>query len=210
MTIVGVVGNVRPVLQMSIGPQMYVSYLQQSEPNVTLMIRSQPGAAVPIEAVKQALWSVVPEQPVFDIRPLEAMTAQWLAQPRLIAQLLGGFAALAFLMSTLGVYMIVTYLTTQRTKEVAVRRAIGATSRDIVRLLTGQTARWTIAGVVVGIGGAIAATSTLDAVLTGIARPEATTVAAIGALYLIVVIAAVCIPAARALRLDPSVVLRTE
>ena len=208
-TIVGVVGNVRPPARRETDPQIYVSYLQQSEPNITLLVRSA-GGPVPIDSVKQAIWSVVPEQPFFDIRPLSEVAAQSLAGPRVIAQLLGTFALLALLMSTLGVYTLVSYLTSGRTKEVALRRAIGAQAFDVMKLLAVPTMRWTLAGVLAGAVGAVLVSNSLRAVVADVTEVELTAVAAIAALYLVVVAVAICAPAARALRIDPSVALRAE
>src|SRR5262249_52382134 len=70
MTIVGVVGSVRPTVQLEITPQIYVSYLQQNEPNVNLLVRSSSGASIAAEALKRAVWEVDPSQPVFNIQPL--------------------------------------------------------------------------------------------------------------------------------------------
>jgi putative ABC transport system permease protein len=133
-----------------------------------------------------------------------------MSQPRLIAQLLGGFPLLAVVMSTMGVYMVVTYLTSRRTKEVALRRAIGAESLDVLRLLTGQTMRWMGVGLVLGLAGAVAASGALQAVLRGLTHLDLGTVAAIGAFYLLVVAVAVWVPTAKALRRDPAAVLRSE
>ncbi len=178
--------------------------------NITLLVQSAAGAVVPIDAVKQAIWSVSPDQPVFDIRPMSAVVRRSTAQPRLIAQLLGGFALLALLMSIVGVYMIVSYMISGRAKEVAVRRAIGAESLDVLKLLAGQTVRWTLAGLALGVGGAIAASGALRGALTGLGHLDVPTVGAVSLLYLGIVVLAVCIPAARALRLDPAAALRAE
>lgn len=209
-TIVGIAGDVRPLLQREIAPQIYVSYLQQSEPNITLLVRSTPNSNVPVEAIKQAVWSVVPEQPVFGIRPLADAVEQAMAEPRLVAKLLGAFASLALLISTLGVYTLVSYLTARRTREVAVRRAIGADSLDVMRLLVVPTLVWSFAGVTIGAIAAVIASNVLRSVVLGIARFELPTVAAIAAVYLGVVAVAVAVPAARALRIEPARILRAE
>ena len=209
-TIVGVVGDVRSPARREIDPQIYVSYLQQSEPNITLLVRTAAGAPVPIDGIKQAIRSIVPEQPLFDIRPLSDVVTQSLAGPRVIARLLGTFAFLALLMSTLGVYTVVSYVTSRRTREVALRRAVGAQAGDVLRLLAAPTIRWTLVGVVAGTAGALAINNTLRAIVAGVAQVDLPAAAAIAALYLVIVAVAVCAPAARALRIDPAVILRAE
>lgn len=215
MTIVGVVGNVRTMLQnpaRSLGedvPQIYVSYLQQSEPNAILLVRPAAGP-LSIDAVKRAIWSVEPRQAVFGIRPLDELVSQSVRAQRFITVLIGCFAALALAMSMAGVFGVVSYLTSRRHREVAVRRAIGAKSADIMWLLSGQTFRWTLAGLAAGVGGAVLASRALRATVTGLADLDLTTVAIPIAGYLIVAAAAMILPALRALRVDPASALRAE
>jgi ABC-type antimicrobial peptide transport system permease subunit len=187
-----------------------VSYLQQAEPNVTLLVRSTAGLAVPVESIKQAVWRVVPEQPLFDIRSMADVVERPMTEPRLIARLLGAFALLALLMSTLGVYTVVSYLTARRTKEVALRRAIGADSLDVMRLLGIPTLGWTLVGLTLGVGAAVAAARLLRTVVLRDARVDVPTIVAIAVLYVIVAGIAVAVPAARALRIQPAHVLRAE
>ena len=209
-TIVGVAGDVRPPLQEDAGAQIYVSYLQQSEPSITLLVRSAPRATVSPVAIKRAVWSVVPDQPLFEIRSMADVVEQPISAPRLVARLLGAFALLALLMSTMGVYTVVAYLTARRTREVALRRAIGARAIDVLRLLATQTMRSTLVGLAIGVAGAAAATNLLRTVVLGTARLDVATVAGIGVIYLAVVAVAMCVPAARALRIDPARILRAE
>lgn len=209
-TIVGVAGNVRPVAMREVTPQIYVSYLQQSEPNITLFVRSAPGLTVSPESVKQAIWSVVPEQPLFDIGPMAEATERSMAEPRLITRLLGGLAFLALLMSTLGVYTVISYLTARRTKEVALRRAIGADARHVLQLLAIPTLTWTLAGLTIGIVAAIAAAGVLRSTVLRTTELDVLTVAGIGMVYLLIVAIAVAVPAVRALRIHPAGVLRAE
>lgn len=215
-TIIGIVANVRAPQQLESVPQIYVSYLQQSEPNITLLVRPAAGMSVPTDAVKRAIWTVLPEQPLYDIQPLAQVLDRRMSEARVMTGLIGSFAALALLMSTLGVYTIVSYLTARRTKEVALRRAIGATSRDVLRLLGLPTLRWAVLGATTGLVAAIGTSNALSAIAVNFDMPRGATrmdpsAAAFTALvYVIVVGAAVLVPATRALRIDPSTVLRAE
>ena len=215
-TIVGIVGNVRPPQQLENVPQIYMSSLQQSEPNISLLVKAAPGMTVTPDAIKRAVWSVVPAQPLFDIQPLTAIVDRRMASPLLMTQLLGLFAMLAMLMSTLGVYTIVSYLTARRTKEVALRRAIGATPRDVLRLLGLPTLRWTALGVAAGAVAAAATANTLSAIAVRFSLPPGATqlgpslLAITAAGYVLVVGIAVLVPAARALRVQPASILRAE
>jgi ABC-type antimicrobial peptide transport system permease subunit len=139
-----------------------------------------------------------------------------MATPRRLTRLLGSFATLALVMSTLGVYTIVSYLTARRSKEVALRRAIGATPRDVLRLLGLPTLRWTVAGLIVGLVAAVGATRVLSSMAGQFNMPEGailmrpSMVVLTSALYITAVGVAVLVPAARALRIQPGTILRAE
>jgi putative ABC transport system permease protein len=209
MTIVGVVDNVRTTVQPTDVPQIYVSYLQQSEPNITLLVRSKPGA-LSVEAIKQAIWRIEPRQAVFDVRSLDDVVRQSVSGQRTMAVLLGSFALLALVISVTGVYTVVTYLVSRRVREIAVRRAIGAGPADIVWLLAGQTLRWTAVGLAIGVVGAIASSRGLVAAVPGVRSLDISTIATVASLYLLVVFVAAMVPTLRALAVDPVAALRAE
>ena len=112
--------------------------------------------------------------------------------------------------SAAGVFSVVSYLTSRRHREIAVRRAIGAGNADVLWLLSGQTFRWTLAGLIVGVGGGVLASRALRATVTGLADLDMTTIAIPIAGYLIVAAVAMVVPALRALRIDPASALRAE
>jgi putative ABC transport system permease protein len=210
LTVVGVAGDVRPVDRTASIPQIYVPNYQQTEPNQTLLVRGAAVSAVSPEAVKKAIESVVPEQPVFNIRPLAELVTQPLADQTAIAFMLGSFASLALFMSVTGVFMVVTYLTSRRTKEIAIRLSIGARSRTLVRLLAGQTLLWTVVGLVFGLAAAVGASMGLRATLRGLVHLDPLTLGLVAGLYFMVVSSAICFPAVRALRVDPGKILRVD
>ena len=209
MTVIGVVGNVKSVGQRDDVAQLYVSFLQQAEPDMFVLVRST-AAPVSIDAVKRAIWSVEPRQAVFGIRAFDEMVSQSVQRGRVITILITSLAALAVAMSMAGVFAVVSYLTSRRQKEIALRRAIGAQRGDVLWLLSGQTFRWTLAGLAAGIGGAVLAGGALRATVAGLADLDAAIVAYTCAGYLVVAAAAMLIPAARALRVDPATALRSE
>ena len=209
MTVVGIVGNVRPPFQNGDVPQLYVSYRQQSEPNIALVVRSS-GSTAPVAAIKQAIWSVESKQAVFGVDTLEEQLSQATVNQRAIATLIGGFAALALAMSVSGIYTVITYLVSRRFKEIAIRRAIGATSRRVVWSLAGPTLRWTIAGLAAGVIGAVAGTRVLRAAVTGVIPLDAALTAAVAGMYLAIVSLVIAAAARRALQIDPVSALRTD
>jgi ABC-type antimicrobial peptide transport system permease subunit len=191
-------------------PQIYVSYRQQGEPNVALMLRTRADTAVPISGVKDAIWSIEPRQAVFSIRTLREILSQSLQGQRIIAALIGAFALLAFVMSVAGIFTVVSYLTSRRVKEVALRRAVGASDSDVLRLLAAQTFRWVIAGMLVGGAGAVLAERALRAAVAGVVQLDASIMTVVGGTYLLIVAVAMMLPARRALRVDPATTLRAE
>ena len=210
MTIVGIVGNVRPPFQTGDVPQIYVSYRQQGEPNIVLTVRTAPGAAPPIAAVKQAIWRIEPRQAVFDVKTLPELLSQRTANQRAIAILIGGFATLALAMSIVGVYTVITYLVSRRFKEIAIRRAIGASGRDLLWSLARPTLVWTIGGLVAGGFVAVSGGRALRAAVDGVLPLDPALTVAVSASYLAIVLLVIAAAARGALRIDPIVALRAE
>jgi hypothetical protein len=211
MRVVGVVGNVRPAMQVEPMPQVYVSYLQQPEPNMMLLIRPRHGAPLPLAQIKAAIWSVMPDQPLFAVRPLDAVLTTATAEPRRsLAILLGTVAALAVLVSAAGMFTLVTYVTARRRREIALRRAIGARVAHVLGVLAAPTFRWTCVGLAVGVAGALTGGSLLRSALGGVAPDSPTLLAAVCVSYLAIAAAAMCAPAMAALRNDPATILRSE
>jgi len=212
LTIVGIVGDVQATpLDPARGQQIYVSNLQQFEPNMNLAIRTAQGVSITDAAIKKAIWAVSPDQAVFNIQPMAALANGPLAEQRYIATLLSAFAALALLMSTIGVYTAVAYLASRRTREIAVRLAIGAQAKDILRLVSGQTFAWTLAGLAGGLTATAAVGSFVRAAVRIVTAFEPSVLAAQALIYLFVAAIAMAIPVVRTLRaIDPAAALRVE
>jgi putative ABC transport system permease protein len=211
MTIVGVVGNVRPAMQLDPIPQVYVSYLQQTEPNMTVLVRGRPGRPLPLTAIKQAVWSVASDQPLFNIRPLGDLLSSMTAEPRRsMAILLGSIAAMAVVVSGVGLFTLVTFVTAKRRREIALRRVIGAGPADVLRLVSVPTFRWTCVGLLAGLAAAIGGAGVLRTNFAGVAPNDPGLLAMVGLLYLALAGTAMCAPALNALRGDPAAILRSE
>ena len=210
MRIVGIVGNVRPPFQTGDVPQLYVSYRQQSEPNITLLVRIAPGSPLPLSAIKQAIWSIESKQAVFGVSTLDAQLARATASQRALTTLLGGFAALAVIMSIAGIYTVIAYVVSRRSREIAVRRAIGATGRDVLWSLADSTLRWTVAGLIAGAGAAVAGAQVIRGAVTGVVPLDATLMSVVISAYLVIVLAAIGAAARSALSIDPASALRAE
>ena len=212
-SIVGVVGNVHQLGQVSeTSPEFYLSYLQDPVdwPYRTLTVRTAGDPLKLVNLVKQAVWSVNRDQPVSNIRTMEQVLAESVAQPRIFTLLLGVFAALALALASVGIYGVVSYSVSQRTHEVGVRLALGAEQFDVLRLVIGQGMLLTGIGLGIGLAGAMALTRFLSSFLYGVRPTDPITFAAVALVLAVVALLAAYIPARRAMKVDPMVAMRYE
>ncbi len=212
-SIVGVVGNVRQLGQASeTTPEVYLSYLHDpvAWPYRTLIVRTVGDPLKLVGLVEQAVWSVNRDQPVSDIRTMEQVLADSVAQPRIFTLLLGVFAALALALASVGIYGVVSYSVSQRTHEVGVRLALGAEQFDVLRLVIGQGMLLTGIGLGIGLAGAMALTRFLSSFLYGVRPTDPFTFAVVALALAGVALLATYIPARRATKVDPMVALRYE
>jgi ABC-type antimicrobial peptide transport system permease subunit len=145
-----------------------------------------------------------------ELRPLQAAVARATAAPRFAAAVVGGFAGFALLLAGLGIHGVVSYAVTRRVPEIGLRRALGATAGDVVRLVAGQGAATLLCGVAVGLVAAVATAGVLEGLLFGVsARDAVAALLATGALVAAAV-AATLLPARRALAVDPMRALRDD
>jgi predicted permease len=210
--VVGVAGEVRnvgPTLEPE--PEIYVPSENWGyfATYAVYAIRTQASAADAVAFMKQAVAGLDPLIPV-TVEPLDAEVARQTERPRFVAWLLSAFAGLALLLAAAGLYGVASYLVTQRTRDIGVRIALGATPSDISRQVVSEAGRWIAAGAVLGCALAWAATRALEAQLFGVgSRDPVSWIAALGVLAAALLLA-VLLPANRAARVDPMEALRAE
>jgi predicted permease len=175
-----------------------------------VFVRSAIPAATLAPSIAEAVRRVHPALLAADIRPMEGLVAESVAGSRFQAALLSSFAALALLLSALGLYGLVSYGAALRRREIGIRIALGARGREIFRLVTGGGLRLVAWGLVLGSAAALAATRLLESLLFGIRPTDPPTYAAIAAIMLAVGLAAGAVPARRAAKTDPIEALRSE
>ena len=176
--------------------------------NVVLRTTLPPAAlSGTIERVVREVDAAVP---VVRLRDMDSVFAESIRRPRLLAQLLGAFAGLALLLAALGTYGVLSYTVTERRREIGIRIALGAARSQILTQIMRQGLQFTALGVAIGLAGALAVNRLIASLLFGVQPTDAVTMAFVIATITTVALVASCLPAWRASRVDPNVVLRDE
>ncbi len=211
LTVVGVVGAVQDsVPARDAFPTIYVPHAQMPADSMFVVLRTAVPPRRLIPQVRHEVLGLDPEQPVYAVRTMDEYMDRALAQPRFRAALLSGFAALAMALAAVGVYGVMSYSVAQRTHELGIRLALGAGSGDLLRLVIGQGARLALAGLVLGLAGALALGRVLSGLLYGVTPFDPLTYAAVSLVLGVVALLACYLPARRAMRLSPLAALRYE
>ena len=211
MEIVGIVGDVKFTgLNTPYIPEMYMPQLQNPAATMTLVVRSTSNPQPLIAAVRQKTAEIDPDLPFSNVASMNEVVSASVAQPRLTTQFTGFFAALALLLTAVGVYGVLAYSVTQRIHEMGIRMALGASRSEILKMVVGQGMRLVAFGLILGLVVSLAATRLLATLLFGTSARDPLTFAAVTLLLLVVALFAAYIPARRASLVDPIVALRHE
>jgi predicted permease len=215
VTVVGVVRDAGYVeLGEAPGPFVYLPIAQSPEDvlsnQVAVVARTDGRPADLVPALREAARALDRDVPVLEATTFDALLAQLLLPQRLAATLLGLFGALTLLLAAIGVYGVIAYAVGQRTREIGIRIALGATPRGVVRQVVGGGMRPALVGAAVGLAGAFLLTRLMAGLLYGVAATDAVTYVSVTLLLLAVALLAGALPARRAARTDPVTALRTE
>jgi putative ABC transport system permease protein len=212
--IIGVVGNVRhKALSAEFTPEYYLPYSQSPGTSMVVCLRTSGDPASLTSAVRSTLAAKDPDVPVYDVKTMQDYVASSVAQPRLDAMLLEGFAALALILTTIGIYGVVAYSVVQRTQEIGIRMTLGAARSDVLKMVLSGALRLVSAGVLVGLFGAVFVTrffTMLNGLLFQVKPLDAITFVSVTAILAAVSLLASYIPALRATRVDPMTAVRYE
>jgi putative ABC transport system permease protein len=209
--IVGIVANVRHSgRDDNPKPEVYLPIAQKPPGSAMLAVRTDGNPLAFSNAVRSQVLALDRDQPVSAVSTMDQLVEASEGQLRLMMTLLGTFAAAAALLAIVGLYGVVSYSVVRRTKEIGIRRALGAQRGNILMLVAGQVISLTLAGVLVGVCGAFALTRLLQDILFQISATDPVTFIGISILFVLVGVAASYLPARRAAKVDPMVALRYE
>jgi len=221
--IVGVVGHVKqwgldtdgdarhPIVAQAYIPLMQIpDQFWSGPPSAEVVVRTKGSPAALTPAIRAAVEKLNGENVMYETKSLEEIVADSLAARRFSMILLGVFAALALLLSCIGIYGVISYVVGQRTHEIGIRMALGAQRSDVLRLMLGEGMKMALAGIAVGIAASLGLTQLMSKMLFGVGATDPVTFCAVALVLASVALTACYIPARRAMRVDPMVALRYE
>jgi putative ABC transport system permease protein len=216
-TVVGVVRDVKQGgVNTKTGSELYFlnaqgpSTTQFAPGNMNIIIRTALPSGSLAPQIRRIVQAMDPTLPIVRLRSMDDVFAESVSRPRFLAQLLAVFAALALLLAAIGTYGILSYSVSERRREIGIHMALGATRGNVLRMVLGQGLRLTTVGLVMGLGAAFGLTRLLQAQLFNVKASDPTTMASVAVFIAAVALGACYIPASRATRVDPMVVLRDE
>ena len=209
--IVGVVRSFKhSSLSAEIQPELYIAYKQNPRPTAMLVIRTTYDPTNLIATIRNEVQSLDSTLAIYSVRTLDQYLAASVAQPRFNTLLLGIFAAVALILTSVGLYGVMSYTVTQRTHEFGIRMALGAKPGDVLKLILKQGMGMTLIGIALGLAGAFALTRVAESLLFGVSATDPLTFLVVSAFLLAVALLACLVPARRATKTDPMVALRYE
>jgi putative ABC transport system permease protein len=209
LTVVGVFRDIRRGgLDSEPEPWFIRPYAQAGWPFMSIVVKTAAAPEAFVAPVKAAMFRIDPEQPVSNVRTMEAVVGASVSSRRFPMLLLTGFGLLALVLAGVGIAGVVGYSVVQRRQEIGVRMALGAQRHDVLRLILGQSLAWTAAGVAIGLAGSFAALRLLSAMLYGVEATDPLVLGTVSAVLVAVALAASYVPARRAMRIDAVTALR--
>jgi len=209
-----VVGIVRDIKGRNLfeapGPMLYLPLLQNYQPSTVVHLRSRVPPAQLVAFLRDSVHALDEDLPVYGIKTLDEHVTATLTPQRLLAHLISGFGALALLLAGIGLYGLLAHTVVERTSEIGIRMALGATRRDVMRLFVTRGMQLSLFGVSVGLAAAAGLTHLMKSVLFGVSPLDPLTLIVAPAVLILAALMASCIPAYRAARADPKIALRYE
>ena len=213
--VVGLAGDLRGLADNPLPPPiLYRPMAQRSSSSASIYVRradrDEKKLLALVPAIEDAVWSLTRDAPVYNFSTMEQMVRDIEWQPRFVVQLLTGFALLALILASTGIYAVLAYAVSERTREIGIRVAVGAGRRDILEMVGRDALRLAAVGVGLGVVGAMAASRGLESLLVGVTARDPVTYVVLAGILTTVALVASYLPALRATRVDPVVALRSE
>ena len=211
ITVIGVLADARTEsLADAAIPQLYLSLYQRRAKDLAIFVRGRVDVAATSVCLRQRVQSINSELPVFHAQTLDDVLLDSLSQRRFSMEIVALFAVTALLLAGLGIYGVISYTVSERTREIGIRLALGAETRSILRMVLHQGLGLAITGAAVGLGCAVAISWLMAGVVNGVRASDAMTFAGLAVLLITVALLASYIPARRAIRVEPVIALRYE
>jgi putative ABC transport system permease protein len=209
--VVGIVGDVKDIgLDKEKPPECYVAHAQMPVSTMDLVLRTSLAPRSLVPSVEKAVRELDPELPVARVATLEEVVARSISEPRFYMILLGSFAGMALFLAALGIFGVMSYAVTRRSREIGIRVALGARPGDVLRMILGQAAVLVAIGVMAGLLGSLALSRTMRSLLFELSATDPATLSGMAAVLAAVALLASYLPARRATRVDPVIALRSE
>ncbi|HSE32932.1 MAG TPA: ABC transporter permease [Pyrinomonadaceae bacterium] len=210
MQVVGVIRDVKHELNIPVSPEFYLPHAQDSWSSMVLVTKTAGNPSAMAGVIRKQVWAIDKDQPVFDVRTMEEVRSISVAVYSFSSVTLGIFAGVALLLAAIGIYGVMAFAVTQRTHEIGVRMALGARSRDVLKLVVFHGMKLALIGVVIGLVGAWALSRFMKTLLFSVGATDLFTFAVVSLCLLFAALLACYLPARRATKVDPLIALRYE
>jgi len=210
MEVAGVVKDVKHELNIPVTPEYYLPHAQDSWQAMVLVARTSVDPASLSAALRQQVWAIDKDQPVFDVKTMQEVRSTSVALYSFSSVMLAIFAGVALVLAAVGIYGVMAFAVTQRTQEIGIRMALGARTADVLKLVVKHGMKLALLGIVIGLAGSWALTRFIEKLLVGVEATDLLTFSLVSICLLVAAFVACYLPARRATKVDPLVALRYE
>ena len=210
MEVVGVIADVKHDLTIPVTPEYYLPHAQDPWPGMVLVAKTSVEPASLAGALRQQVWAIDKDQPVFDVHTMKEVRASSVVLYSLTSVMLGIFAGVAMILAAIGIYGVMAFAVTQRTQEIGIRMALGAQTADVLKLVVKHGMKLALLGIIIGLAGSWALTRFIGKLLVGVQPTDLLTFSLVSLCLLVAAFIACYLPARRATKVDPLVALRYE
>ena len=210
MEIVGVIKDVKHELNIEVKPEYYLPHAQDSWSSMVLVARTNSDPASFAGSIRQDVWAVDKDQPVFAVRTMQEVRSISVGLQTFSSQMIGIFAGVALLLASVGIYGVMAFMVAQRTQEIGIRMALGAQATDVLKLVVTNGMRLAVIGLLIGLAAAFGLTRFLASLLVGVQPTDLLTFSVMSVCLLAAAFLACYLPARRATKIDPLKALRYE